>query len=101
MTETPADGTPYLGRRTLDHQVHLGNVQATGRYVGGHQNLEGPAPEAFEGDLPLLLEDVSMERLATLQEDGISIIRQGPNDELMQEHSGLLFYYTALMKAQF
>ena len=68
---------PYLGRSALDHQVHLGNVQAAGRDVGGHQNLKGPVPETFEGDLPLLLEDVSMEGLAILQEDGISLVKTG------------------------
>lgn len=80
----------YLGRSALDHQVYFRYVQASGRYVGRHQNLKGPVPEALECDLPLLLGDVPVERLGTLQEDKTSIITEVRHHDPMRYHSRLL-----------
>ncbi len=57
---------PYVWRRALDDQVHLGDVQPTGRHVSSHQHFKRAVPEAFERDLSLFLRNVSVQRLCTL-----------------------------------
>lgn len=59
-------GLTYVWRRALNDQVHLGDVQAAGRHIGGHQHFKGAAPESLERDLSLFLRNVSVQRLRTL-----------------------------------
>lgn len=58
----------YVWRRALNDQIHLGNVQAARRHIGGHQHLKRAVPEALERDLPLFLGDVSVQRLRALKD---------------------------------
>ena len=84
LVRTQTEPFQYLGRRALDHQVYFGDVQASRRYVGRHQNLKGPVPEALERDLPLLLGDVSVEGLGALQGYNMSHITKVRNNDPMR-----------------
>jgi len=55
-----------LGRLDLDYEVDIGDVEAAGGDVGGHEHVELTLLEALKGDLSLVLGDVSMHDLDVL-----------------------------------
>jgi hypothetical protein len=77
-----------LRRLDLDHQVDVGDVEAAGCDVGGDQDGELALLESLEGDLTLVLGDVTVHHLNVL----LNLVRQ---DQLVRvrlslsEHDGL------------
>ena len=68
----PVDvGVHVLGHAQLHDQVHLRDVQAARGHVGRDEALELAVAEALEGDLALLLDDVSVEHLRVGLEVGL------------------------------
>ena len=54
----------------MEDEVNFGNVEPTGCNIGGDEALELTLLETVEGDLALLLRDVSVEGLALLLDVG-------------------------------
>lgn len=55
----------------MHNKIDFRDVQASGSYVSGYQALEFSLLEALEGNLSLLLGDVTMEHLGFLLEIGL------------------------------
>ena len=63
-------GVDLFWRLELHNQVDLGDVQASGRDVGGDQAFQFALFESLECDLPLFLGDVAVEHLGFLLKIG-------------------------------
>lgn len=48
------------GQVKVDHVLHMGNVQPTGRHCSGHQNGRVPGPELLQSVLALALAAIAM-----------------------------------------
>ena len=55
--------TGVAGRAVLDDEVDVGHVDTASRDVGSHQNLELLLAELVDGDVALVLGDVSVQHL--------------------------------------
>ena len=56
-------GLRVSGRLNLDHQVDIGDVEASGGDVGGDQHIEFALLESLESDLALVLPNISVHHL--------------------------------------
>ena len=54
-------GFDIVGDVVIDHVTDARHVQAAGRHVGGHQDIQVAILEALHGLLPLLLRDITVE----------------------------------------
>lgn len=59
-------GFHIVGRLHLDDEVDIGDVQAAGGNISGHEHVELALSEALKGDFPLVLGDVSVHDLDVL-----------------------------------
>ena len=50
----------------MDYEVNIGDIEAAGGDIGGDEDVELTLLEALEGDLPLILGDISVHYLDVL-----------------------------------
>mmetsp|Transcript_33301 Transcript_33301/g.55859 ORF Transcript_33301/g.55859 Transcript_33301/m.55859 type:complete len:332 (-) Transcript_33301:655-1650(-) len=81
------EGLVVLRQLVVHDEFHVGHVQAAGRNVGGHQDVEAPLAEAAERLLALPLRNVAVQGLALqrLAQRRIDFVRLALG---LREHNG-------------
>lgn len=85
-------GLSILWRLNLNDEINIGDIETSGSNVSGYQNLELLLLESFEGNLSLLLCDITMHNLNLIlyflrEKKGVCLSFGGAEDNCLAKTS--------------